>query len=88
MVKSNWKNSLTKVANSLMQVDRYGEAVSFKIQGKTSYPGYFSMIVSLILFGTVLYYGHAKYEKMMNLDDTDFQSFTEPFDWSTKLYQN
>lgn len=72
MVKSNWKNSFRKVKNSLMQVDRYGETVSFTIQGKSSYPGCFSMIVSLIIFGTVLYYGHAKYEKMMNLDDTDF----------------
>ena len=88
MAKSNWKNSLTKVTNSLMQFDRYGETLSFTIQEKSSYPGCFSMLVSLFIFGAVLYYGHAKYEKMINLDDTDFQSFTEPFNWKKALHQN
>ena len=89
MVKTSWQNSFKKVSNAFMQMDRFGEQVSFTVKGYDSYPGFFSMLVSLVIFATVLFYGNAKYAKMMDYGDTSFQSFEEPTkNWWTSLHQN
>ena len=55
-----------------MQMDKYGEEVSFTINGYSKYPSIFGMMISIAIFATVLRYGLAKYMTMEEYGDTIF----------------
>ena len=57
----------------LLKVDLFGEKAELQIEGKSSYQSFYGALISLGILGTVLAYGHKKFQTMTEYNDTTFK---------------
>ena len=70
------KPLLTKISDTIMSVDKYGERASFNIAGKSTYPSILGTLVSIIVLVVVIPYGLNKFLIMKEYGDTNFMSIS------------
>ena len=66
------KSLLTKLADSVMRVDKYGETANFSIEGKSTYPSLCGTLVSLAILVVVIPYAINKFVIMKEFNDTNY----------------
>ena len=76
MSKSRKRPLLTRIGETVMKIDKYGESASFNIAGKSSYPSVYGTIISMLVLAVVIPYGLNKFVVMKSYEDTKFQAIT------------
>ena len=76
MAASRRRPLLTRLGQKVMELDNYGEAASFNIAGKSSYPSVYGTLISILILAVVIPYGTNKFIVMRNYEDTNFMSIT------------
>ena len=63
---------LTRIGETIMSIDKYGESASFNIAGKRTYPSVYGTFISILIFAVVIPYGTNKFMIMRNYEDTNY----------------
>ena len=64
---------LTRIGETIMSIDKYGESASFNIAGKRTYPSVYGTFISILIFAVVIPYGTNKFMVMQEREGTDHQ---------------
>ena len=64
----------TKLLNSILSIDKYGEEISFTVKGKGTYPSLLGAFVSIVILAVIIPYGFNKFTIMQSYGDTSHQT--------------
>ena len=68
------KSSLQRLRSTLLKLDIFGEPVEFTVDGEGSRKSCLGLLLSLVIFATVLPYSFDKYKILINYGDTTVSS--------------
>ena len=68
----------SSIRNTLQKIDLFGERPEFSVNGKSTFPTWNGVIVSLAILNVTLWYGNDKLDLMISYGDTSFSEFVEP----------
>ena len=61
---------MSKLTDKFIQVDSFGQAVSFTVKGKKTYNTCFGALITLFVYMIVIVYGAKKFEVLKKRQDT------------------
>ena len=64
------KSSTQRLQSTLLKLDQFGEPVEFTVDGEGSRKSFLGLLLSLVIFATVIPYSVDKYKTLINYGDT------------------
>ena len=63
---------LIRIGEKVMAFDKYGESASLSVDGKSTFPSIYGMIISILILLVAVPYGANKFVIMLGREDTSF----------------